>query len=73
MEVDGVILTDTFANATFPLFKEKAAFIDIGNKGNGLGEVYMDGFILRYLLIVLIRVVNRAVFGTGSTTRAFVL
>jgi hypothetical protein len=33
----------------------------------------MDGFILRYVLIKLIRVCYRAVFYTGSTTRAFVL
>jgi len=33
----------------------------------------MDGFILRYFLIILIRVYDRAVFYTGSTTRAFVL
>jgi hypothetical protein len=33
----------------------------------------MDGFILRYFLIVLIRILDRAVLHTGSTTRAFVL
>jgi hypothetical protein len=33
----------------------------------------MDGFILRYLLIKLIRVFDRAVFYAGSTTRAFAL
>jgi hypothetical protein len=33
----------------------------------------MDGFIQRYILIILIRVFNRAVFYTGSTTRAFFL
>jgi hypothetical protein len=33
----------------------------------------MDGFILRYFLIKLIGVRYRAVFYTGSTTRALVL
>ena len=33
----------------------------------------MDGFILRYFLIILIRVFDRAVLYTGSTTGAFVL
>ncbi len=33
----------------------------------------MDGFILRYFLIELIGVFDRAVFYTGRTTRAFVL
>lgn len=33
----------------------------------------MDGLILRYFLIILIRVFGRAVFYTGSTTCAFFL
>jgi hypothetical protein len=33
----------------------------------------MDGFILRYFLIKLIGIFDRAVFYTGSTTSAFVL
>ena len=38
-----------------------------------MGEVDMDGFVLRYFLIKLIRDFDRAVFYTGRTTRAFVL
>ena len=33
----------------------------------------MRGFILRYFLIILIRILYRAVFRTRSTTRALVL
>ena len=33
----------------------------------------MNGFIIRYILIKLIGVFDRAVFNTGSTTRAFAL
>jgi hypothetical protein len=73
IEIDGLILTDSFANTTFLLFKVKTAFIDISDQGNGLSEIYMDGFILRYFLIKLIRVFDRAVFYTGRTTRTFVL
>jgi len=73
IEIYGIILTDSCANRTFLAFKVKAAFIYISDKGNCLSEVYMDGFILRYFLIKLIRVLDRAVFYTGSTTRAFVL
>jgi len=73
IEIDGVILTDSFANTTFLLFKVKTAFIYISDKGNGLSEIDMDGFILRYFLIKLIRVFDRAVFYTGRTTRALVL
>jgi len=33
----------------------------------------MDGLILRYFLIILIRIFDRAIFYTGSATRAFIL
>jgi hypothetical protein len=72
-KINGFILTNSFANTTFLLFKVKTAFIDIRDKGNGLSEIDMDGFILRYFLIKLVRVFDRAVFDTGRTTRAFVL
>jgi len=74
IKIYGVILTDCFANSTCLLFKVKAAFfIYISDKGNCLRVVYVDGFILRYFLIKLIRVFDRAVFYTDSTTRAFAL
>ena len=73
MKIYGVILTDSFANTTFLLFKVKAVFIYIRDKGNCLRVVYMDGFIRRYVLIIWIRDQDRAVFYTGCTTRAFVL
>ena len=47
MKIDGLILTDAFANSTFFLFKVKAVFMYIRDKGNRLGEVDMDGFIGR--------------------------
>ena len=73
MKIDGLILTDAFANSTFLLFKVKAVFMYIRDKGNRLGEVDMDGFIGRQVLIVWIRVFDRAVLYAGSTTRAVVL
>jgi hypothetical protein len=73
IEIDGLILTDAFANTTFLLFQVNTAFIDISDQGNGLSEIDMDGLILRYFLIKLIGVFDRAVFYTGSTTRAFAL
>jgi len=72
-EIDGLILTDAFANTAFLLFQVNTAFIDIRDQGNGLSEVDMDGFILRYFLIKLIRVFDRAVFYTGRTARALAL
>jgi len=47
MKIDGVIFTDAFANKTFLLFKIETILINIGDKWNCLGEVYMDGFIRR--------------------------
>jgi hypothetical protein len=46
MKIDGVVLTDTFADAAFFLFQVKAAFIDIGDQRNGLRKVDMDGLVL---------------------------
>ena len=73
IEIDGLILTDAFANTTFLLFKVKTAFIDISDQGNGLSEIDMYGLIFRYLLIKSIRIFDRTVFYTGRTTCAFVL
>src|SRR4030042_6660155 len=73
IEIDGLILTDSFANTTFLLFQVDAAFINIRDQGNGLSEIDMDGFILRYFLIKLIGVFDWAIFYTGRTTRAFAL
>ncbi len=73
IEIDGLILTDAFANATFLLFQVNTALIDIRDQRNGLGEVDMDGFMLRYFLIKSIRVFDRAVLDAGRTARAFFL
>jgi len=72
-EIDGLILTDAFANTTFLLFQVNTAFVDIRDQGNGLSEIDMDGFILRYFLIKSVRIFDRAVFDTGRTARAFFL
>ena len=72
VEIDGVCLAYAPADVTLFLFQEKTAFVNVRNKGNRLGKVYMNGFILRYFLIELVRVFHRAVFYTGRTTRAFV-
>jgi hypothetical protein len=45
-EIDGVIFTDCFANATFLLFQVKTAFVDVSDQRNGLSEIDMDGFVL---------------------------
>ena len=73
IEIDGLILTDSFANTTFFLFQVDTAFIYVSDQGNGLSEIDVDGFILRYFLIKLIRVFDWAIFYTGRTTRAFAL
>jgi hypothetical protein len=61
------------ANMAFFLFEVETAFVNICNQGNGLSEIYMYGLIFRYLLIVLIRILNGAILHTGSAPGAFVL
>ena len=73
VEIYGVILTYPFADTAFLLFQVKTALIDIRDEGNCLREVYMDRLVLRYVLVELIRVLDRAVFHTGSAARALVL
>jgi hypothetical protein len=73
IKIDGLILADSLANPAFLFLKVKTAFINIGDQGNGLSEVDMDGFIERYILVILIRIFDRAVFYTRGTTRAFIL
>ena len=72
-EIYGVVLTYCFANTAFLLFEVNTAFVYISDQGNCLSEVYVDGLILRYLLIKLIGVLDRAIFYAGSTTRAYAL
>jgi len=45
----------------------------VSDKRNGLRKVYMDGFIGRQVLIIWIRVFDRAVLYAGTTTRAVIL
>jgi hypothetical protein len=72
LQIDGVVLADSFANAALVLFEIQTAFVYIRDQWNGLSEIDMDCFVLRYLLIVLIRVFGRAVLHTGGAPRAFV-
>ena len=73
IQVDGIILAHCFADAALVLFEVQTAFIDVRDQGNGLGEIDMDGLVVRYLLIEFVRVLDGAVFYTGRTTGAFVL
>ena len=73
MKIYGVILTYSYANVTLLVFKVKTVFrVYICDKRNCLSEIYMDGFIQRYVLIKLIGVLDRTVFYTGSTTPAYI-
>ena len=73
MKIDGVGLTDALADAAFFLFEVNAAVIDIGDQRDGLREIYVDRFVLRYFLIEHIRVFHRAIFGAGGAPGALVL
>jgi hypothetical protein len=73
VKVDGVVLTDTFANAALLLFEVQAAFIDIGNQRNGLSKIDMHGLVVGQILVESIRVLDRAVLYARRAARAFVL
>jgi hypothetical protein len=74
IKVYGLIITDVFANTTFPFLNVKAGFgVYITDERICLRKVYMDGFIRRYVLIKWVRYIDRAVICTGSTTSAFLL
>jgi hypothetical protein len=73
MQVYGFSCTDVSTGTTLPVFKIKAIFIDIGDQGNGLGVVNMDGLIHGYVLIEWIRVLDRAVLGACGTARTLIL
>jgi hypothetical protein len=73
IQIYGVILTYALANLTFLFFQVQTAFVNIGNKGYRLSEVYVDGLILGYFLVIFIRILDRAVFDTYCTTRALLL
>ena len=74
MKVYGVILTDSYANVTFLVLKEKAAFrVYIGDKRIRLRKVYIAAFTIRLVLILSIGDLDWAVLSTGSTTPAFII
>ncbi len=55
IEIDGVVLAYPFADTAFLLFQVKAAFVNIGDQGNRLRKIDMDGLIGRYFLIEIDR------------------
>ena len=72
-KIDRVVRTDGLANITFLLFQVQATFIDVSDQRDSLGEVDMDSFIRRYILIKWIGVLDRAILNTGRTTRTNIL
>jgi hypothetical protein len=71
-EIDGLVLTYRFADTALLLFQVEAALVDVGDQRDCLGEVDVNCFVRRYVLIELIRVFHRAVFYTGRAARALV-
>ena len=72
-EVDGIVLTDPFADPAFLLFEVEAAFVDVGDERDRLGEVNVDRLVRRYLLVELVGVLDRAVFDARRTPRTLLL
>ena len=72
LKIDGVVLTDRLADAAFLLFEIEAALVDVGDERDRLGEVDVDGLVVRYLLVVLIRIFDRTVLHADGAARALV-
>jgi hypothetical protein len=73
LQIDGVVLTDRLTDTALLLFEIEAALVDVGDQGDGLGEVDVDRLVERDVLVVLVRVFCRAVLDAGRAARAFVL
>ena len=69
-QVDRVLLADSLADAALLLLQVQAALVDVRDERDGLREVDMDRLIERYVLVILVRVLHRAVFHAHRTARA---
>jgi len=72
-EIDGVRLADSLTESAFLLLQVETALVNIGNQRKSLREIDVDGFIIGYILIKLIRILYRAVLRADGATRALVL
>jgi hypothetical protein len=72
-KVNGLVLTDGLADAALLVLEVEAAFVDVGDQGDGLGKVDMDGLVLGDVLVELVRILDRAVFDAGGAARALLL
>jgi len=72
VEIDGVVLTDRLADAAFLFFQVEAALVYVGDERDGLREVDVDRLVHRYVLVVLVRVLRRAVLHADGAARALV-
>jgi len=72
-EIDGVRLADSLTESAFLLLQVETALVNIGNQRKSLREIDVDGFIIGYILIKLIRILYRAVLRADGTTGALVL
>src|SRR3990172_1843056 len=73
-KVNGVVLADSLANPAFFLLKIKAGFgVYVTDERHCLGKMNMDRFGQRQVLIVRIRLLDRAVLETRGATRTYVL
>jgi hypothetical protein len=70
VQVDCLYIADILADAALLFLEVKAAFIYVGDKRDGLGEVDVDRFVVRDLLVVFVRVGYRAILDAGTASGA---
>jgi hypothetical protein len=72
-KIDGAVSTHPLASAAFLLLEVKATIIDVGDERDGLGVVDVDRPVLRYLLVVDVRIGDRTILHARGTASALVL
>jgi hypothetical protein len=73
IEVDGLVLADSFAETAFLGFEVGTTVIYVRHQGDRLSEVDVDRFVCGYVLIELVWMSDGAVFHTGGATGALAL
>ena len=72
VKVYSVVLAYPLANTTLFLLQVETAIIDISDQGNGLCKINMNSLVHGNFLIILVRVLNRAIFYADGAAGAFV-
>jgi len=66
VQVNSLYIADILTDAAFLFLQIQTTFVYVGDQGDSLGKVDMDCLVVRYLLVVFIRVGYRTVLNAGT-------